>query len=231
MSPHQAQRSQVPCAGSPRHALLLLPYQPQPIQEAQREVRRLVAQGAFARRQLRHPDCALLGARSAGLFLYGLQIASKLATRSHGPHIDPVRDINEERDGALLAAEKTACEPPQDCRTCPKADWCEDYEEPDEDEDDQNEPDQSVSQIGTRCEDAGPREVEEEEQNALLDSSSSLAGVLHELLGCHEDQNAVHDVDSANPKITQAAVAKNADPASGHGRTCFCLSITQRHGG
>ena len=117
------------------------------------------------------------------------------------------------------------------CCTCRKAEWCEDYEEPDEDEDDQNEPDQSVSQIGTRCEDAGSREVEEEEQNALLDSSSSLAGVLHELLGCHEDQNAVHDVDSANPKITQAAVAKNADPASGHGRTCFCLSITQRHGG
>jgi hypothetical protein len=60
-----------------------------------------------------------LDARRAGLLLYGLQIAAKITARpSTRRPTDFVRSVSQEADGALLATQKTGCEPPEDCRTC-----------------------------------------------------------------------------------------------------------------
>ena len=58
--------------------------------------------------------------RRAGLLLYGLQIAAQLTARPIAPYHDPVRSICYEDDGSPLAIEESVCEPPADCRNCPK---------------------------------------------------------------------------------------------------------------
>ena len=67
-----------------------------------------------------------LDSRRAGLFLYGLQIASQVTARpSDRVPADAVRSVCTEPVGDDLAPEQTICEPPKDCRTCPKAPDCE----------------------------------------------------------------------------------------------------------
>ena len=68
--------------------------------------------------------------RQAGLYLYGLQIATQVATRLN-THENPsaVRSITCDNDGLELAEEATACEPPQDCLTCQTRATCNRFED------------------------------------------------------------------------------------------------------
>ncbi|MGA9585191.1 MAG: hypothetical protein WBQ95_07675 [Terracidiphilus sp.] len=83
-----------------------------------------------------------IDARHAGVFFYGLQIASKLARKSDEKPGETVREICEEPAdgystmGGPLAPEKTTCEPPADCVHCHRRDFCEkfDYYEDDVEE-------------------------------------------------------------------------------------------------
>lgn len=68
--------------------------------------------------------------RRAGLFLRGLRIAAELAAKSaSNSEGESVRDITCDNDGAPLALEESACEPPEDCLTCDKRDKCGDFED------------------------------------------------------------------------------------------------------
>ncbi len=77
--------------------------------------------------------------RRAGLLLYGLQIAAQLA--KHVPALEPDEAVRtcEETAGVALAPEKSVCEPPCDCRDCPRQHTCENYEEPEEEEQEEEE--------------------------------------------------------------------------------------------
>jgi hypothetical protein len=67
-----------------------------------------------------------LDSRRAGLFLYGLQIASQVTARpSDRVPADSIRSVCNEADGEDLAPEKSVCEIPKDCRTCPTSSDCE----------------------------------------------------------------------------------------------------------
>jgi len=66
-----------------------------------------------------------LDARRAGLLLYGLQIAAQITSRpATRRSTDFVRSVCYEKDGNVLAPERTACDPPADCFNCPKRDDC-----------------------------------------------------------------------------------------------------------
>ena len=91
-----------------------------------------------------YADC-----RRAGLMLYGLQIAAQLTARQPdarpsesvrtllNPSDEPVDFSQALDDGTeILAPETSVCEPPGDCRNCPRQNTCENYEE-DEQEDEE----------------------------------------------------------------------------------------------
>jgi hypothetical protein len=63
--------------------------------------------------------------RHAGLYLYGLQIAAKLAAsiRETKPQ-EIVRVLECDDEGTPLAPEQTVCEPDVDCDTCERRDEC-----------------------------------------------------------------------------------------------------------
>ena len=66
-----------------------------------------------------------LDPRRAGLLLYGLQIAAQITSRpATRRSTDFVRSVCYEKDGNVLAPERTACDPPADCFNCPKRDDC-----------------------------------------------------------------------------------------------------------
>jgi hypothetical protein len=84
---------------------------------------------------LRALNAPWLDSRRAGLMLYGLQIAANVVGRI--PDVAPsevVRACDETQDDGL-APESTVCELPQDCLKCRRKNNCENYEEPDEDDD------------------------------------------------------------------------------------------------
>jgi len=63
--------------------------------------------------------------RQAGLYLYGLQIAAKLA--SAVPHTEPiavVRDLSCDDQGTELAPQAGNCDPWVDCPNCPSSKTC-----------------------------------------------------------------------------------------------------------
>jgi hypothetical protein len=70
-----------------------------------------------------------LDTKRAGLFLYGLQIASQNVDRSSDavPQ-DTVEVLSSDSDGQELAPEQSVCEPPNDCYECAKKKTCENYE-------------------------------------------------------------------------------------------------------
>jgi hypothetical protein len=71
-------------------------------------------------------DAGRIDPRRAGLFFYGLQLASKLALRPGGNPLDTVREVCEAEDGTgILGPEKSACEPPADCINCSRRGFCE----------------------------------------------------------------------------------------------------------
>ena len=125
-----------------------------------------------------------LDPRRAGLLLYGLQIATKVAARTSMVFLNPVRSLSYEGED-VLAPEKTVCEPPQDCRNCPKSETCDNFMEMEEDDED-----------------------EDEEQ-----LPGSVAAVLDKLAGCEEDHGAPHHGQdhSVEPQLAQACTAQDAD--------------------
>ncbi len=64
--------------------------------------------------------------KSAGQYLYGLQIATKLADRASVPEpCDIVRSLSNDADGTeVLAPEAVQCEPGAECDSCPTRDDC-----------------------------------------------------------------------------------------------------------
>lgn len=126
--------------------------------------------------------------RRAGQMLYGLQIATQLVNRMSDPQPkETVRSIDES-SGDTLAPEKIVCEPPHDCRNCPKQETCDDYEDPDEaaqssedyeeSNEDENEDDVNESEEETgEDEDQGEQhEDEDEEESALIDRALVILG-------------------------------------------------------
>jgi hypothetical protein len=78
-----------------------------------------------------------LDPRRAGLFLYGLQIASQNV--EHNPNIlqrNAVHFLTCGPEGEELAPEEIVCNPPEDCSACDKRDNCKDYEPEEEEEED-----------------------------------------------------------------------------------------------
>ncbi len=76
-----------------------------------------------------------IDAKSAGVLLYGLQIATQNV--EHNPNIlttGAVQSMTETEDGEELAPERIVCRPGRDCPTCDRKDHCENYQ-PSEDED------------------------------------------------------------------------------------------------
>ncbi len=75
--------------------------------------------------------------RRARLLLSGLHLAAALARQIASLQASEVVRSCEEVDGVALADEKAVCEPPTDCRNCARRLTCENFEEPDENEDDE----------------------------------------------------------------------------------------------
>jgi hypothetical protein len=65
-----------------------------------------------------------LDSKRAGLYLYGLQIATQLAARASAPQ-DVVRSLsNDAHSGEILAPETVQCEPGAECDACATRDDC-----------------------------------------------------------------------------------------------------------
>jgi hypothetical protein len=77
---------------------------------------------------LRNLGARRIDARHAGIFFYGLQIASQLAQKSVASGRGTVRQVCEESGDENLAPEVTTCEPPDDCLDCHDREGCEDFE-------------------------------------------------------------------------------------------------------
>ena len=79
-------------------------------------------------------------------------------SNSSGEPIDLDSQVASEPGVEVLAPDKTVCEPPGDCRNCPRQENCSRYEEPDDDEgeDEENEEEEN---------DDSEDEAEEEEEN------------------------------------------------------------------
>ena len=92
---------------------------------------------------IRALDSPYMDCRRAGLLLYGLQIAAQLTARGntaapsesvrnvHSPSGDPLDPASAEAEDGMeiLAPDHTVCEPPHDCRSCPKYKTCENYKD------------------------------------------------------------------------------------------------------
>jgi hypothetical protein len=120
-----------------------------------------------------YADC-----RRAGLMLYALQIAAQLTARKEeSAPAESVRtlynsaeeplDLSDALDNGaeILAPGKTICEPPQDCRNCPKQNSCPNYEEPEEDEEEQEEPESDEEEYVESEESEENEEGEEDERD------------------------------------------------------------------
>ena len=109
--------------------------------------------------------------RHARLLLYGLQIAAQVTPPVKGIFISTVRSVHEEGDD-LLAPEEPVCEPPEDCRNCPKRDHCDDFEESEDDDEGEGE-----GEGGSDNSEEGEEEEPAPSQNQLL----------HQVFGCRDD--------------------------------------------
>ena len=83
--------------------------------------------------------------RCAGLFLYGLQIASQNVER-HGDILpcDAVESTTQTEDGEELAPEHRVCGSNDRCFDCPERQTCENFDPEDVDEDEDDEGDEEV---------------------------------------------------------------------------------------
>ena len=122
-----------------------------------------------------HMDC-----RRAGLLLYGLQIAAQLTGRTNksepsesvrnlydlaGTPIDPSSTAFED-DAEMLAPDKTVCEPPRDCPSCHRQETCDNYVEPDEDDEEElDDNDNDDEEEDTEDEDIEENDEEDPEED------------------------------------------------------------------
>ena len=74
----------------------------------------------------------------------------------------PIAKAARENGAEILAPDKTVCEPPNDCRNCPKQNSCRNYEEPEDEEEDGEESEEEESEEN----DDSEGEAESEEDNA-----------------------------------------------------------------
>lgn len=78
-----------------------------------------------------------LDPRRAGLFLYGLQIASQNVEREEDIlPISTVASLTHTSEGEELAPEECFCPNSEECSNCDKRDSCEDYQPEDKDDED-----------------------------------------------------------------------------------------------
>ncbi len=126
---------------------------------------------------IRSLNSPYMDSRRAGLLLYGLQTAAQLTGRTNnaepsesvrslcdlaGKPIDPSSTAFD-NDAALLAPDKTVCEPPEDCRDCPRRETCENYQESDDDEEENSEDDAvEDTEDNEDCEDDDSEDSEDE---------------------------------------------------------------------
>lgn len=102
--------------------------------------------------------------RRARLMLYGLQLAMQVANRISDVKPSEAVRTCDETDGAVLAPEKSVCEPPRDCRDCPRQETCEDYQDPDDEE--QPEQDEAENEDNEEETESGEDDQEQEEEDA-----------------------------------------------------------------
>ena len=132
--------------------------------------------------------------RRAGLLLYGLQIAAKVTPPVKTIFLNTVRSLDQVGDD-VLAPDDPVCEPPEDCRTCPKRDRCDDFEESDEDEGEE-EKERVVAEEDEDDvdEDDDPDKGDDVDRGDkdLPPSPTPLHNALiHQLLGCEEPHDRV----------------------------------------
>lgn len=122
--------------------------------------------------------------RRLGLMLYGLQLATQLLKHTaaapeasetvrelhdlSGAPIDPDSPAASEQHAHILAPGKSVCEPPRDCRNCSRQDYCQNYEEPPENEDDEYEEEEEDDE---EEEPDGEGEEEDDETEELDESA------------------------------------------------------------
>ena len=130
----------------------------------------------------------LMERRRLGLMLYGLQLATQLLKHTAeapepaetvrelhdlaGAPIDPDALPASQPDPQFLAPGKSTCEPPRDCRNCPRQDSCENYEEPPEEEEDDYEEEDVEDDGQDEDEDCDEEDDEDEEEDDETDGDA-----------------------------------------------------------
>jgi hypothetical protein len=104
--------------------------------------------------------------RRAALLLSAIRVAASVIPRSSADNpASPVRAFSCEDDGEVLAPEQSVCEPPADCRTCPRQNTCDRFEETDEDEEAEQEEEYEEQQSEAEEENEGDEEQDEDEDD------------------------------------------------------------------
>lgn len=116
--------------------------------------------------------------RRVGLMIYALQVAAQITMRqSDAKPSESVRnlvnpsgetiDFNQALDDGteMLAPDHTVCEPPHDCRNCPRKHSCENYEEPEEEEYEEEEDEEDEEEEDADGDDEEDEEEKEEEED------------------------------------------------------------------
>ena len=149
---------------------------------------------------LRHLSSPYADTKRAGQMLYALQLAARVIASIedlrpreyvrvlYSPENDEV-DFSAALDNGteMLAPDKTICEPPKDCRTCPKQNTCKNYEEPEEEEyeDEENAPDPD-EQDEDEEEGDDEEQQDEEEENEII--TRALTILTPTSKHCHSDR-------------------------------------------
>jgi len=120
--------------------------------------------------------------RQAGMYLYGLQIATQIAMKT-STHENPsaVRSITCDELGEDLAEEATTCEPPRDCLQCSSRDTCRIFEKY---EDEVEELEQQLAEEEEEDEDndddSGDDDEEEDDSDEEQDNEDESEGYMDE---------------------------------------------------
>jgi hypothetical protein len=81
-----------------------------------------------------------LDPRRAGLYLYGIQLASQNVNRNAAIRtLYPVESMSQTRNGEDMAPERFVCDPPRRCETCGYYDRCPLIPDDDEEEEEEDE--------------------------------------------------------------------------------------------
>jgi hypothetical protein len=150
--------------------------------------------------------------RRAGLMLYGLQIATQLANRTSNLEPDEAVRTCDDSTGAPLAPEKTVCEPPRDCRNCPRQHTCENYEEPAEDDEEEVEAAEEPHRDEHTTGDDDNSEDQEPEEDAddSNDEEEEDADECNEQSSDAEDDEGDEDEDEEKADEEEATLIRSA---------------------